>query len=278
MKRIKASGVFIGVSILLIIILFPIIYVLLHSLKGEEVVTWIYSHDVLLWERVFPKPFYINLDQYYRILFRTPQYLYYFWNSIRVVIPIVFGQIFLAILAAYGFSKLKFWGSEVLFFLYIIIMLMPFQVTLVPNYIVLSKIKLLDSYFSLIMPGIFGSFATFFLKQFMEGIDQSFIEEGKILGASDSQILWSIIVPLCRPIIVSTAVLIFIDNWGMIEQPLIFIKSVDKMPLSVYLSRLAEENINVGFACSVIYMILPLLLILYVQDDLSDGLKITSLK
>lgn len=278
MKVIKRLIVSCSSILLVIIMLYPIVYIFLHSLKGEKIIIWLYTHDATLWERIFPKLFYINLDQYYRILFRTPQYLYYFWNSVRVVIPIVVGQLFFAIPAAYGFSKLKFRGSEILFFLYIIVMLMPFQVTLVPNYIMLSKLNLLDSYSSLIIPGVFGSFATFFLKQFIEGIDESFIEEGRILGANDFEILWHIIIPLCRPIIMCTIVLIYVDNWAMVEQPLIFIKTMEKMPLSVYLASLAEENINIGFACSVIYMILPLLGVCYIEDDLSDGLKITNLK
>ena len=194
------------------------------------------------------------------------------------MLPIVLLQTSLAILAAFGFSKLKFWGSETLFFVYIIMMLMPFQVTLVPNYIVVSQLNLIDHYASLILPGAFGTFSVFFLKQFMEGIDQSFIEEAQLQGANDCQLLSYIMVPMCKPIIVSAMVLVFIDNWSMVEQPLIFIKSPEKMPLSVYLAHLASSNISIGFACSVLYMVLPLFLMLYAQDDLSDGLKISSLK
>ncbi len=278
MIRIRKGITFIALGLLLFIALFPLLYIFFHSLKGEALIKAIYSKDVPLWNRAFPKPFYVNFDQYYRILFRTPQYLYYFWNALRVVVPIVLLQTTLALLAAFGFSKLKFWGSETLFFIYIIMMLMPFQVTLVPNYIVLSQFDLLDKYSSLILPGAFGTFSVFFLKQFMEGIDQSFLEEAQLQGANDLQILMYIIMPMCKPISVSAMVLVFIDNWSMVEQPIIFIKSHEKMPLSVYLGQLARANIHIGFACSVLYMVLPLLLMIYAQDDLSDGLKISSLK
>ncbi len=175
MKRLKQGITYVGMGLLLISILFPVYYLFSHSLKGEALIKAIYSQPISLWERVFPKPFYINLDQYYRLLFRTPQYLVYFWNTLRVVVPIVTLQLLLSILAAFGFSKLKFWGSETLFFIYIIMMLMPFQVTLVPNYMILSKLHFLDSNEALILPGAFGTFGVFFLKQFMEGIDASFI-------------------------------------------------------------------------------------------------------
>ncbi len=278
MKRIRHIITNICLGLILLITLFPLLYMVSHSLKGEALIKYVYSQDFEVWERVLVKPFYINLDQYYRILFRTPQYLYFFWNAIKIVMPIVVCQLVFAILAAYGFSKLKFWGSETLFFIYIVMMLMPFQVTLVPNYIVLARLKLLDSYASLVLPGTFGTFGVFFLKQFMESVDKSFIEEGRLLGANDLEILKYIMIPLCKPIIVSATVLIFVDNWGMVEQPIIFMSSVEKMPLSVYLSTLAQQNIHIGFACSVLYMLLPLLMVLYAQDDLSDGLKITSLK
>ena len=252
---------------------------MIHSLKGEAIISYLYSsEDISIWKKIFPKPGYINFDQYYRILFRTPQFLNLFWNSCLIVIPIVILQTLISILAAYGFSKEKFPGSNVLFFIYIIMMIMPFQVTLVPNYIMLAKLKLLDHYLSLILPGIFGTFGVFYLKQFMEGIDKVFIEEASLIGANKLQILFYIIVPMCKPIITSVMVLLFIDYWSMIEQPLIFISSIEKYPLSVYLSNIANSNIGIGFGCSVLYMILPILLVVYSQNDLSDGLKISTLK
>lgn len=278
MKKIKQVVIGTIVITLLILMLFPMLYMISHALKDEGLIQYIYSHDVSIWEKVFIHPFSINPNQFYRILFRTPHYLYLFWNAFKIVMPLVVLQMGMAVLAAYGFSKLKFWGSEPLFFVYIIMMLMPFQVTLVPNYMVLSELKLLDHYASLILPGVFGVFGVFFLKQFMEGIDESFLEEARLLGASELQILGYIMVPLCKPIIVSAVVLVFIDNWSMVEQPLIFISTKEKLPLSVYLGTLASSNIQIGFACSVLYMILPLLLVVYAQDDLSDGLKLTNLK
>ena len=278
MKRLKGLLINSSIGVFVISILFPVYYVLAHSLKGEEVIRAIYTTQVSIVERAFPKPFYINMDQYYRLLLRTPQYLYYFWNTLSIVLPIVFFQLVVGVCAAYGFSKLKFKGSEALFSVYIIMMLLPFQVTLVPNYMILSKLHLLDTNKALILPGIFGTFGVFFLKQFMEGIDKSFIEEGRLLGATDLQILNRILIPMCKPVLVSAAVLLFIDYWGMVEQPLIFIKTKEKLPLSVYLSSLATSNIHIGFACSILYMLLPIALVIYAQDDLSDGLKISSLK
>ncbi len=265
-------------GMMLVVMLFPIMYTLSHSLKAEHIITSLYTNDSKALKKLWIDPFSVNLEQYYRLLFRSPYYLNLFWNTVKMVGSIVVGQLVIAILAAYGFSKHKFKGSETLFFLYVIMMLMPFQVTLVPNYIVLKQLNLLDHMGSLILPGIFSSFGVFFLKQFMENIDEAFLEEGRLLGAGELRLLMSVVIPMCKPIIVSAGILIFIDYWNMVEQPIIFMSSLEKMPLSVYLANLAENNIHIGFACSVLYMILPILCVLYGQDDLSDGLKITSLK
>ena len=278
MKRIKEGVRILVVGGILLIMLFPIFYIGSHSLKPERLITSIYTQGGNALEKVWIQPFSICVEQYYRILFRSPYYLHLFWNTVLIVGGIVVGQMVVGILAAYGFSKHKFKGSETLFFVYIIMMLMPFQVTLVPSYIVLKKMALLDQMGSLILPGIFSSFGIFFIKQFMEGIDEAFLEEARLLGASELRILVDIMLPMCKPIIVSAMILIFIDYWSMVEQPVIFMSSPEKMPLSVYLSNLAAGNIHIGFACSVLYMILPILFVLYGQDDLSDGLKITSLK
>lgn len=267
------------VGVLIMMVLLPVIFVISHSIKGTHWIEAIYcSERASIWQKTWLKPFYFSLEQYYQVFFRTPKLLLMFWNSFLVVVPIVLGQIAIAFLAAYGMSKLKFPGSETLFFIYIIIMLMPFQVTLVPNYIMLSRLNLLDTKWALIMPGIFNTFSVFFLKQFIEGIDESFLEEARLLGANEIQILLHIILPLCKPILVSVIMFVFIDYWSMVEQPITFIKSAQNQPLSAYLSVIEGAKMDIGFACSVLYMVLPIGLAVYAQNDLTDGLRITSLK
>lgn len=279
MKRLKKIGVSIVVALMVISIVMPVIYVLLHSLKGEQLIEFIYRNKQISGvQRIFIEPFYINFNQYETILLKTPKFLLLFWNTFSIVVPIVLFQTLIGMFAAYGFSKMKFKGSEVLFFSYIIIMLMPFQVTIVPNYIVLNKLNMIDHYSALILPGIFSTFSVFFLKQFMEGIDDVFIEEAKIEGAREWQIILKLIMPMCKPIIVSVMVLLFIDYWSMTEQPITFLTSLEKYPLSVYLATISEENIGIAFACSVIYMILPILLVLRAENDLTEGFRISSLK
>lgn len=268
------------IGVLICSALMPILYIALHSLKGQELIISLYSTQPpdSIWKKVLIKPFYMNLDQYYEVFLKTPRVLYMFWNSMQVVIPVVVGQMSLAFFAAYGFSKLKFPGSQTLFFIYVVIMLMPFQVTVVPNYMMLSKLQLLDTKWALILPGIFNTFSVFFLKQFMEGIDNCFLEEARILGASEWQILKYVMLPISKPIIMSVIVFVFIDYWSIVEQPTIFLKDENHYPLSAYLGTINDSKIGIGFASSVLYMVLPISLAVYAQEDLAESFKITTLK
>lgn len=279
MKKIR-NGMTFGVLVLIVFItLFPVYYTVSHSLKGERLITTTYQdREKTALDKAFIKPFFIDVAQYEAVLFKTPEFIKLFWNSVKIVVPIVVLQLILGVIAAYGFSKLKFKGSQILFFAYIIVMLMPFQVTVVPNYMILNGFKLLDTLRALILPGVFGTFGTFFLKQYMEGIEESLLEQARIEGANEVQILVTMIAPICKPVIASTAVLLFVDYWNMVEQPMIFLSSQTKFPLSLYLSQITQSNLGIGFACSVVYMILPLLIVIYTQNDLIEGMSINNLK
>jgi multiple sugar transport system permease protein len=164
------------------------------------------------------------------------------------------------------------------FFVYIIVMLMPFQVTLVSNYLVADKLGLLNSYLSIILPGIFSPFGVFLLKQYMEQIPDVYIEAAKIDGASEFYIFSRIIIPLCKGGIAAVIILVFIDNWNMVEQPLILLKDAAKLPLSIYLSRINEGEIGVSFAAATLYMLPMLLIFLMGEDYLVEGIQISGIK
>ena len=136
----------------------------------------------------------VTLSQYAELLFDSPVYLNMFWNSVKITVPIVLGQIIVSTLAAYAFTVLKFKGKEVLFFLYIIVMLLPLQVTLMPNYIVADWFDITDSYLAIILPGIFNPFGVFLLRQFMKSMPDAYMEAAQIDGAGHGRIFLSIII------------------------------------------------------------------------------------
>ena len=153
-------------------------------------------------------------------------------------VPILVVQVIIAILAAYSFTRFKGRIKEILFFVYIILMLLPYQVTLVPNYLVTDWLGLLDTKWAIWLPGMTSPFSVFLFTKFMRRIPESLIEAAKIDGAGEWQIFSKICVPLCKGAMVSVSILIFIDYWNMVEQPLILLKNEDMHPLSVFLSKI----------------------------------------
>lgn len=214
----------------------------------------------------------VSFSQYITVLFKSPEYLLKFWNSVVLVGPIVVFQLFVAALASYGFTRYRGRIREIIFFSYIILMLMPYQVTLVPNYLVAGWFKTLDTYWAIWLPGIFSPFAVFLLTKFMRRIPTSVIEAAQIDGAGEWQIFKRVCMPLCKGAVCSAAILVFIDYWNMVEQPLILLSDAEKHPLSVFLSKINAGEIGLAFAVATIYMVPSLLVFLYGEEYLVDGI------
>ncbi|MBO5497476.1 MAG: carbohydrate ABC transporter permease [Oscillospiraceae bacterium] len=214
----------------------------------------------------------VTLSQYVSGLIKSPEYLLKFWNSVILVVPIVLLQVAVASVAAYSFTR---WRSRVrsgIFFFYVILMLMPYQVTLVPNFLVSQWLGILNTRWSIILPGIFAPFSVFLLTKFMRRIPYSLIEAAKVDGAGEWDIFTKICLPQCRSALYSIAILVFIDYWNMVEQPLILLQDADSQPLSVFLSTINEGEIGLAFAMATVYMVPSLLLFLHGEAYLVEGI------
>jgi multiple sugar transport system permease protein len=209
----------------------------------------------------------------FTVLLKSPEYLLKFWNSVILVVPIVVFQLAVASGAAYGFTRYRGRIREIIFFIYIILMLMPYQVTLVPNYLVAEWLHIINTNWAIWLPGIFSPFAVYLLTKNMRKIPTSMIEAAEIDGAGEWVIFRKICMPLCKSAVVSIAILLFIDYWNMVEQPLILLSDQDKYPLSVFLSRINAEEIGLAFAVATIYMVPPILIFLYGEDYLVEGIS-----
>ncbi|MFC4598109.1 carbohydrate ABC transporter permease [Cohnella hongkongensis] len=219
----------------------------------------------------------VSMEQYGKVLVDSPRYLSMFWNSVFLVVPIIAGQTCVSAFAAYAFSKLQFRGRDRWFLVYVMTMLMPFQVTLVPNYIMADTLGLLNSPNAVIWPGIFAAFGVFMLRQFMLHIPYAYIEAAKMDGAGHLRIFFTIIVPMVKPGLAALVVLLFVDYWNMVEQPLIFLDDPFRQPLSVYLSRINDEP-GIAFAASVLYMTPMVLLFLYAETYFIKGIQLSGIK
>lgn len=225
---------------------------------------------------LFPK--YPTLRSYVKLLLDTPRFFIVFWNSCKQVFPAILGQLIIAVPAAWSFARFDFRGKKVIFTLYIILMIMPFQVTMVSSYLVLDKLKVLDSHLTIILPAAFSTFPVFIMTKFFKAIPKTLMEAASIDGAGEWKIFWSIGIPMGRGGIISACILSFIELWNAIEQPLNFIKSVRLWPLTLYIPGISAETADISLVASVIMLMPTLLIFLYGQKYLEQGIMVSGIK
>ena len=290
--RISMSIFFIIACMIAVVSLLPIVLTILNSFMSETEIKTNYSavfnslsgytSSTKTYLASEPKlkliPEMVSFKQYAKILFDSPTYLIKFWNSVSLVVPIVIFQMITGALASYSFARYRKRRREVLFFSYIILMLMPFQVTLVPNYLIADKLGILDKPLAIILPGIFSTFSVFLLTKYMRQIPSSYVEAAKLDGAGEWQIFTMICIPMCRSALYAMGILLFIDYWNMVEQPLVLLTDPDKQPLSVFLSQINSGEVGIAFAASFIFMIPPLLIFLHGEQYLIEGISRSGIK
>ncbi|HJF55971.1 carbohydrate ABC transporter permease [Anaerotruncus colihominis] len=223
-------------------------------------------------------PQYPTLRPYVELLLDSPQFFVMFWNSVRLTAGVLFGQMIVGVPAAWGFARYDFPGKGALFTLYIVLMLMPFQVTMVSNYLVLNRLSLLDTHMGIILPAVFSTFPVFIMYRFFRGIPRSLIESARLDGASEWQIFWRIGLPLGSAGVMSAMVLSFLECWSMIEQPMTFLKNRSLWPLSLYLPDIAADRAGLALAASVTALIPAILVFLYGQTYLEQGIIAAGVK
>ncbi len=266
-----------------ILFLMPIVLTITNSFMSSSEISANYGTvfatnanggKVFISEKVNLKfiPDMVSFSQYITVLLKSPDYLLKFWNSVILAGPIVLFQLLVATLASFGFARYRGKIRGIIFFSYIILMLMPYQVTLVPNYLVSDWLNILDTNWAIWLPGIFSPFAVYLLTKYIRRIPTSVIEAAQIDGAGEWQIYRRICMPLCKGAICSAAILVFIDYWNMVEQPLILLSDEQKYPLSVFLSKINAGEIGLAFAVATIYMVPSLLIFLYGEEYLIDGI------
>ena len=221
-------------------------------------------------------PEYPTLRSIVELLLDTPQFFIMYWNSVKITLFILLGHLLIAVPAAWGFARFNFRFKKILFSIYIVVMLIPFQVTMLSSYLVLDKIHLINTQWSLILPGIFSTFPVFIMYRFFCSIPKEIIEAAKIDGASEFQVFTKIGIPVGLPGIVSALVLGFIEYWNLIEQPLTFIKDKSLWPLSLYLPNISLENADVAFVASLVTMATSIIIFFAGQKYLKEGISVSA--
>ena len=223
-------------------------------------------------------PVYPTLQPFAELLLDSPEFFVMFWNTAGQVMLILAGQLLIAVPCAWAFATYRFRGRRWLFWLYIIVMLLPFQVTMVSGYLVLDVFQLMNHPLAIILPGVFSPFPVFVIVKAFEGIPVSLLEAARIDGAGEAVIFRVIGIPLGKSGIYAALLLGFFEYWNAIEQPLTFLKDRSLWPLSLYLPNITPDQAALSFAAAVVMMVPCVLLSILGEDYLKEGILSSGIK
>ncbi|MBO5032088.1 MAG: carbohydrate ABC transporter permease [Lachnospiraceae bacterium] len=235
-------------------------------LDGQGFVTW----------KLIPQ--YPTLEHYKKLLFQSPRFFVLFWNSIKIVGLILIGQLLIGVPAAWAFAVYNVKGKNILFTLYIVLMLLPFQVTMLSSYIVLDRLSLLNTHWAVILPAVFNTFPIFVIYGGFRAIPRPLLEAARIDGAGELYLFVRIGLTLGKGSIMSAIVLGFLEYWNMIEQPIAFLEDKSLWPLSLYLPQISWTQAGFAFSASVIMLIPAVFVFIMGQDYLEQGIIYSGLK
>jgi len=216
----------------------------------------------------------VTLRYYYQVFLATPQYLIRFWKSIAMSLCIAAGQTAFAALAGFGFAKCRFRGKNGLFFVLTVLMILPLQVTLIPNYMILSRMGLLDSYAALILPAVFVPLGTYLMTRTFRSVPNDVLEAARLDGCNTARMIVSVACPIGRNGLLCTFLLSFLDGWNMVEQPIVYLNRFTDYPLSVALASAPAEGKTIQLVCCVLSAIPPLLLFALLNRELAEGIVV----
>jgi multiple sugar transport system permease protein len=219
-------------------------------------------------------------DNYTQVFKQIPFHRYYF-NSVFVAAWVTFLQCMTCCLAAFAFSRLQWRGRDTVFKLYLATMMIPGTVVMIPNFALMVKLHMLDSYLGLIVPASFGAFGTFLMRQFMLTIAPSIDEAATIDGASRWRLFWDIILPLARPGLITLAIFTFLGNYGSFFWPLVMIKSEHLRTLPIGMLNfdgIYGRQTNLIMAASVMNIVPLIILFMVSQKYLVKGIQVGGVK
>ncbi len=205
----------------------------------------------------------------------------WYWNSIYVAAFVTLLQVFTSSLAAFSFARLQWRGRDKAFLLYLGTMMLPWLVMMVPNYQLMIKLGIVDTYAGLIIPASFSAFGTFLLRQFMLGIPSSLDEAAEIDGANKWQLFWDVILPLARPGLITLSIFTFIGNYHSFFWPLVMMKSVHRYTLPIgllFFDSTQGQQTNLLMAAITMSVVPMIVLFVVLQKHLVEGIQLGAVK
>ncbi|MDY5220244.1 MAG: carbohydrate ABC transporter permease [Eubacteriales bacterium] len=269
--------------VLALVILLPVIVTALYSFfSPEEIRAFMESrgsYDATAWMETRLSPRMFSLSQYWKVLVVDTSVLHMFAMSVFYTVMILLGQAVFVPMLAYALSRFRFRGRNIIFMAILLLMLLPYQVTMVPNVLTLRRMGLMNTVWAVILPMWFAPFYVFLLRQFMASLPGELFEAAQVDGAGTIRCYFHIALPVCRPAIGAALALSFADCWNLVEQPMTYLgQRADLQPLSVMFNQLVGESTGVEFAGAVIYILPALFVYLYFLEDILSGIQLTELK
>ena len=217
-----------------------------------------------------------TLASYVAVLVDTPAYHVLVQNSAIIVVGVLAGQAVFATPAAWALARFDFPGKRAVFFLYVLLMMLPFQVVMLPNYLVLNALGINDTLLAVVLPGAFSAFPVFIMHHFFASVPDSLVDAARLDGAGEWRVFWSIGLPLGAPGVFAALVLGFFEYWNAVEQPLAFLKNQALWPLSLFQPALSAETVGTLFAAAVVAAVPAVLVFLMGKDYLEQGIAATT--
>jgi multiple sugar transport system permease protein len=232
---------------------------------------------------ILPKVF--DVSNYTRLFTLVP-FGKYFLNTLFVTLATVAGQLFVCALAAYGFSRLHFIGRDTIFILYLATMMIPFQIILIPLYLIVFNMGWVNSYQGLIIPSLSSAFGIFLLRQAFFGIPNDYQDAARIDGASEFRIFWQIILPLAVPSLATLGVFAFMGAWTDLLWPVLIAREQGMRTLEVGLAyfnastvgAFRQPNWPLMMAAAVVVMAPVLVIYFFTQRFFVEGISMTGVK
>lgn len=265
-------------AILLFMIVFPIwvavtgVFTAQWELEKNLTPVFAGTEGIAQWSLLPDAP---TLKSLVEVLLDSPGFFVMFWNSVSISCFILAGQLVVDVPAAWALAHFPISGKKTILNLYIVLMLMPFQVLMFPQYLVLDNLGILDTLGAVILPAVFSTFPVFILHRFFQAIPKEILEAARLDGASELRVFLEIGIPMGTPGILSVCILTFLDSWNMIEQPMTYLKTRSLWPLSLFLPEIGMGEMGVGFAAAFMMLVPALLLFLGCQEYLEQGIAMS---
>ena len=270
-KILGNTGLHVLLASVALLLVLPFLWMVLTSLKELEecgLPEWLPA--VFQWRN-------------YAAVFRVEgiQFGRWYWNSVFIAAFVTFLQVLTSSLAAFSFSRLEWPGRDRIFLLYLGTMMLPGLVMMIPNYQVMIRLGLVDTYTGLILPSAFSAFGTFLLRQFMLGIPKSLDEAALIDGASTWQLYWDVVLPLARPGLVTLAIFTFMGNYNSFFWPLVMLKSTHRYTLPIgllFFDNSQGQQTNLMMAAITMSVVPMILIFVILQKRLVKGIQLGAVK